>query len=442
LARSRKAKESLEPDVSPAVHAAPAAGSVRTVQTTRREFQEPISQPQELELETEPAEEDDLETFLSQIEADQGYTLRIERLPSFPQDGKTGIRAERQFVCAIPFDRNTALNYESDIQSTYGGGDYQFQLKRGLVIIKSWRCHIARPMTRPGDVQPVHHQVSNGGVQASAPVDPTKAFRDQMTFMKEFVALSKELNPAPPTGAAPAAMDPAVAEMNGKMSIIEKLIAQPENPLSSQIISKLLGTSDDSSWAGVVETILQEIVAPAMPVIGQIIMARMAGVNPFAAVQQGPAPAAIGEGTGDAPQQGQSAGPPAGQAVPSGQPGPVPVPSESQRAVQRILGRCISDCNNGFDSAGVIDDLLNVENDPAVGADTMAVATLQALIHQDPRFIATRVPPLNNERGIAWLTQFQIDWRAKTEPVPAGEGGTDAQGSNVESTGELTEQGL
>ena len=438
MARSKRANALSEPE-PPAVHAPVPAGSVRTVQTTRREFSEQIGQGGQLELEAEePTEADDLELFLSQIDSDQGYLLRVERLPNFSTDGKTGIRADRLFVCQIPFDRSTAVDYESQIQSSYGGGDYQFQLKQGIRIVKSWRCHIARPVVRAGDPQPqpVH---PNGGVQPVAPIDPLAAFKQQMAFTKEFIALSKELNPAPVPGQA-AAVDPTVAEMNGKLAIIEKLIAQPNNPLSTQIISKLLGTDDSSSsWAGVVEGLI-ELAAPAVPIIGQIIMARMTGVNPFA-----PSPAAQQLGPGTSVEQAPDANP-AGPVPISGQPAgsqqagtAAPIPSESQRAVQRILGRCISDCANGFDSAGLIDDLLNVENDQAVAADPMAVATLQALINQPPAFIASRLPPMNNERGLAWLTQFQLDWRAKTEPVPPGGEGSS---SDDEPLSDASEQGV
>jgi hypothetical protein len=427
MARARKtpAKPKVEPPEQ--------AGTVKIIQNERREYTAPqlgaatvAAEPPEIE---EEEYRDPIQVFLDELDDErEGLVLRVEKLPSFQVDGKSGVRATRVFMGDFPFDEAIACNYLGVVQSLYGGGRYQFEIRRGgLSVQKRWTAEISAPRAQPvsGQVTRIEQGQPNQ-VQTSAPVDQVKALQEQFKLVGELLRLAKEVVPQQPPAAAAAQANPPdpaaqveMAALTGKMSIIEGLIKSGNNPLAERLLEKFFGDGDagGGSWAEVVKGVFEYIgpaIAPFAQVVGQMLMARMTGVA--GGLAGAPAVSAAARGLGPAL--------PSGPAI-NVQPEPPAGMSPAQHAVNGFFDKLIHDCTQGRTQTEVVDMLLDL-GDTLV--DPNAIAILSNVAYGEPAAICAQFPPLNTDIGKLWLAEMQRQFKEAMEP--RGEEVTDAPLTN------------
>jgi hypothetical protein len=396
-------------------------GTVKVIRNERREYQ--IAQPAavaavsaEPELEEEESR-DPLQAFLDGIDDErEGYVLRVEKLPAYNVDGKSGVKATKVFQGQFQLDDEIYSNYLTIVQNLYGGGRYQFEIRRGgLSVMARWTVEIAAPPVRPSLPSNQHSQQGQPNqVQTSAPVDQVKALQEQFKLVGELLRLAKEVVPqAPPAAAAAQANppDPAaqveMAALTGKMSIIEGLIKSGNNPLAERLLEKFFGDGDagGGTWAEVIKGIFEYVgpaIAPFANVVGQMLMARMTGPGGLA----GAAPVSpVARGLGPAPAIPVTAVP--GQdTIPPGM-------SPAQHALNQFFDKLIHDCTQGRTQSEVVDMLLDLGDNLV---DSNAIAILSNVAYGDPAAICPQFPPLNTEVGKLWLTEMQRQFKEAMEP--------------------------
>lgn len=187
-------------------------------------------------------------------------TLRIDRLPSFQQDGLAGVRADKEFCGMISctediFDGD---DYLTRIQQSYGPGAYWLTLRHKNSIVQTWREIIAgfasTPTITPGEnghaptivyTQPPHQTAG------APPPDPLTQLRGAFRIVKEF---REDLGLVMPTTAAaqappPAPLDPEVVLLQGLVNNDAFM-----DKINKGMIRKLLGDKageDEPSFAAV-----------------------------------------------------------------------------------------------------------------------------------------------------------------------------------------------
>jgi hypothetical protein len=133
------------------------AKPVRTkrVRVNRTEtFIEPVTDPEANEPEIgevdDDPEEDEVDEYLSDVEIilrDGGneaqYTMRVDRLPNYAEDGRSDTRAEKEYCTSF----TPTVDFPKRIQREFGGGTYLISLyERGRGIIMRRTEHIAQPL--------------------------------------------------------------------------------------------------------------------------------------------------------------------------------------------------------------------------------------------------------------------------------------------------------
>lgn len=183
-------------------------------------------------------------------------TLRIDRLPSFQQDGLAGVRADKEFCGMISctediFDGD---DYLTRIQQSYGPGAYWLTLRHKNSIVQTWREIIAGaapPIGENGQHQPTIIYNQPPHQTAGPPPDPLTQLRGAFRIVKEFredlglVMPATAATQAPP----PAPLDPEVVLLQGLASN-DKFM----DKIQTGTIRKLFGdkaADDEPSFAAV-----------------------------------------------------------------------------------------------------------------------------------------------------------------------------------------------
>lgn len=264
------------------------------------------------------------------IGASETLMLRIDRLPSFNQDGLAGVKADKVFCGIIPcteefFDDD---DYLIRIQNGYGPGDYWLTLRHKNTIMQTWRESVGG-FTGPtpqagenGQHQPtiIYNQPPH---QTAAPLDPLAQLRGAFRIVKEF---REDLGLVMPATAAaqappPAPLDPEVVLLQGLASN-DKFM----DKIQTGTIRKLFGdkaADDEPSFASVaMEAVKTGQMDRAITALGNIALRLVDRILPNFGNQNGHAQMAQTEIQNQAPanagQQGVSfssvqGGPHAGQ---------------------------------------------------------------------------------------------------------------------------------
>jgi hypothetical protein len=400
----------------------PPAGQMRVVTNTRREFTEPIAPvapPVEIPAgDLFDPDEDPMAAFLDELEeSQQEFILRVERLPAYPTDPRTGVKADREFCGQMSFDSVVAVSYLTSVQQLYGPGRYQFELRRSngrIVPGGRWTRQIAgvrdagAPVVQAAPVQGAPAPQHVGGPPVPAP-DPMREFRSRLAEFKSLHEIFRDLYPpAPPMQQH--TMDPEVAaqiaESKGKLEMLEKVMASGNKDLAERLLDKFIGGDDNSGWAGVIQSLI-ETFGPVVAPLAQMLMQR-AMVSGAAGFSSGPVPAEV-RGIGPAPAASDfSPAPPVITAQPQG---PVGVPLSPVQKVSRLLARIVTDANNGMTQAGVIEDLIDLDRDQNLRQDPQATGILIHLLTQPVDQVCAAFPPLNTPIGQAWLAELQRQYR-------------------------------
>lgn len=288
MERSNKQQGAVDTKPAARQSAGPASDSTAVRKKVRKvedyEVLEPVnqSQPRTITIparEVVPDEEefvDPVEQFLAQIDEEQGYVLRIDRLPQFRKTGIYGRGAPREFQGELPF---SVQSYMLDIQALYGPGDYLLTLKEtNGQFVKKWVEHIGAPVVPA---------TQSGSAQAGSPVpaafaqaQPSATQRDSLD---EFIQTAEKISKlrkalgweAEPAKARQQIETPtAPPERPLEERIIEKLLglAEKNEPLADRLLDKYLGTpeSKEPGWMEIVG----EIFKPLVPVLAQAIFAQ------------------------------------------------------------------------------------------------------------------------------------------------------------------------
>ena len=223
--------------------------------------------------------------------------LRIDRLPSFSQDGLAGMKADKTFCGIIPCTEDffEGDDYLIRIQNSYGHGDYWLTLRHKNSIVQSWRESIggsAAPTSENGQPSPtiIYGQSPQPSAQPQAP-DTLGQLRSALRLVKEF---REDLGLAMPTAPTPPPtppLDPEVIMLQGLASN-DKFMDKVNNG----VIRKLLGdkaAEDEPTLASVaMEAVKTGQLDRSITALGNIALRALDRILPNWGNQNGHAPMA------------------------------------------------------------------------------------------------------------------------------------------------------
>ena len=183
--------------------------------------------------------------------------LRIDRMPTFGQDGLAGVKADKQFCGIVTcndayFDND---DYLVRIQQAYGAGDYWLQLRHKNTIVQQWVESVggfAGPATIGENGQPSPTIIYNQPPHAPSttpPVDPLQQLRGAFKIVSEF----KDMLGINPT---PASAPPQAAPVDPDTLLLQNLATNDKfmDKVSNGLMRKVLGdkaVDDDPTFGAV-----------------------------------------------------------------------------------------------------------------------------------------------------------------------------------------------
>jgi hypothetical protein len=242
-----------------------------------------------------PEEEEDyidpIEELLNQIDEEQQFLLRVDRLPEYARTGRSlGRGVATEYCDEFPFDPD----YMKLVQR-FGGGTYRLTLKNSShKFVKQWKVHVANPVV----IQPAtpHASVSASHSPAySQPVQQQQA--DSLAPLSQLAEVAKQLKaikrdmgwePEPQT-VKEIVRQAEVVEKPLEEKILEKLLglAEKNEPLADRLLGKYLGEEKhELGW----KEIIAEIAKPIVPLIGHLMIAQLRAQQVAAGQPVTPAP--------------------------------------------------------------------------------------------------------------------------------------------------------
>lgn len=305
----RRRKTLLEEDLAVAVEDIPTKPSRQLVDAEHTiKYRKPIPDPAIDLIEEEPEDPEEIEeeveeedkpkrrshntsSFRAKLKQELGergiggeeqLRLRVDRLPYYDIDGRTGLTAEKEFVRNFICQKDFILSdeYLDETAKLYGPGAYWFTLRHKTSILKNWHMKIggapiapaAAAIVQTGDA-PSHAM----GAAATpiypphfAPHVPAPAPRTLKQELKELVETKRLMKELSDDGApSPPPADPDV-------TLMTYLARDPTvmDKLSKGVLGKLLGSApaERDEWAGVALELIKS---------GQALQIISATINAF-----------------------------------------------------------------------------------------------------------------------------------------------------------------
>jgi hypothetical protein len=212
--------------------------------------------------------------------------LRIDRLPYYEADGRTGLNAEKEFVRIIDCQEDYVLNdnYLDDVAKTYGPGAYWFTLRHGTSILRNWHKKVSGPPI-PG----APTSQANDGAPLAAVQAPLFAHQFQQPHtqpqprsfkqeLKEFVETQELMRRLYTTEAPAAQAQPQLDPDTLLLQVLSKDEAVMER-VSKGVLGKLLGeqTGEGPTWAEVAMEAIK--TKQAAPIVESIVSGFFTGIS-------------------------------------------------------------------------------------------------------------------------------------------------------------------
>lgn len=241
----------------------------------------PPQQPEPPEPELSPIEE-----FLAQLRADDGYVIRIDRLPDYRITGQWKQGAKIVYCGEIPFSPET---YMATLQMSYGAGDYRITLKTsGRRIMKSWveQVEAARQVRQEPAGAPQLAPVYTPALQDQPAVDP---LADLLNQVEKFGKIRKALGGwehwehEPPQ--SPPAPVPTAPERSLEEKIVEKVFDAALAGKREDVMDRILGRylapeKEEVSWTEILTALFKPLVEAAAPLVPALIGTYMRSTQP------------------------------------------------------------------------------------------------------------------------------------------------------------------
>jgi hypothetical protein len=224
---------------------------------------------------------DPIEEFLAQIEQEQGYVLRVDRLTQYRRTGLMGRGAPREFQGEIPFSPQT---YLTDIQAWYGPGDYLLTLKNSQhQFIKKWVEHIGAPalVNTPATTAVAAPVTSAVAYQQPAPVQPQSDIDQLISLTEKLSKIRKAMgwdHEPPPREEKQTEAVTTEKPMTERLveTLATRLIEKGDENSLDRALSVLMGKEDkDTSWTSGMMDLLKELAQPFIPIIASAIARQM-----------------------------------------------------------------------------------------------------------------------------------------------------------------------
>lgn len=229
---------------------------------------------------------DPIEQFLIDLDMQQGYSLRVDRLKNFSKDGQSGQRSPKDYCFTYQFDINS---YLQSIADDFGAGSYWLTLRHmDGRIAKCWTEHIA---ARPAKQQP-GQLASTQPAPGSPPQSPIAVLREYSGIAKELSSIRASMGwEAPPASqnAGPVAAAPPLEER-----LITKLLERAIDSGDDSALERMMGLyfpkaeSKENDSMSMIMQIIERVAAPFIPaILASLQQAPQA--PPPAAAPRGPA---------------------------------------------------------------------------------------------------------------------------------------------------------
>lgn len=406
------------------------------VEPAHQDIPKPVAVPSPtVEPDTEEIEVDPIDELLSQVddENNQGYIIRVDRLPDYRKTGIWGRHAPVEFAGEIEAN----LAYLPTIQTVFGSGDYRLTLQdENRQIAKRWKVHIGAP------VQTVTAQAARNALATPAPiviqqpapatdahpVDPIEEFIKQAERLAKLrTALGWNEEPKRVAQHEPPPPQEKPLEERITLLLLEKMIDKGDTGAVDTLLSKYLGPpkEEPSLMSGLVE-----LAKPLMPMFIQLMMAQM-NRPPQPAAQLPPTTPASIPSQISGPPAPPVAGTPAVVAPPVGRTfsiGPALPPSQSQdpaeRAYQIVIQHIVDNCRMNAGIAASCESIYEL-------ADTYPqVAEFVGMLLQMPPanvvdMLVQQVPSAADIRALPhvadWIATVQADTLRIFSELPDGE---------------------
>lgn len=267
-------------------------GEIRKHTTVVQKFTEvvkPQTQPQSLAPaqqtapETKPEDDDDvdpIDRLLEDVEDnEQGYVIRVDRLPQYNQDGRVGRGAMRVFCDEIP----ATLDYLTAIKSSYGGGTYKLTLKDEIRrIVKQWAVTIAGdPVTAPKQNQPALPAtiIATQPMSEGDELDRLIKLGEKYQRLRTLFGNSEEQQSNKLPASTVIDQVPQTIERSLEERITEKIIdkvfdsgEQSNSTMIDRVIDKYFGAPEPKeTWASIAGDLLKPLVPVLVPVLTSAI---------------------------------------------------------------------------------------------------------------------------------------------------------------------------
>jgi len=183
--------------------------------------------------------------------------LRIDRMPTYGQDGLAGVRTDKQFCGVVTcndsyFDND---NYLIRIQQSYGPGDYWLTLRHKNTIVQQWvesvgGFPVAQAVSENGQPSPtiINYQPPNqAGPQAP---DTLGQLRGALRLVKDFREDLGLVMPQAATSQAPPALDAETAFLQG-LAHDDKFMDRIRNGTLKHIFGDKAAPDDEPGFAAI-----------------------------------------------------------------------------------------------------------------------------------------------------------------------------------------------
>jgi hypothetical protein len=257
---------------------------------------QPMLVPQFIREQPPEEEPDKLETFLDNLENEQGLRLRVDLLTEYHVTGRSGRGAPYQFCGDMIVSKDSLLSesYLADVQALYGGGNFRFNLRgsNGRPItnwVKTIRTP-AGPQNGTGPNVSLPYVQGQQMMLQAAPASPTDALDSFIEQAKKFEQLKKILgwNQEPQAAtAAPAAPGVVAPEKTLEEKILEmmlnKAVDSGDEATVDKLVTRILGNEEsETSWTSLIKEIIGPIVPMVVPLLTTILQAQTGQQAPAA----------------------------------------------------------------------------------------------------------------------------------------------------------------